>query len=103
MAADDFIQSSGKGFNVQCALQTHQRWNMMHATSRLNLIQEPEPLLRERQRYPTLTRRTHNRRRSKSDIGSVRILKLSHHARYGWLSKHCLDWQFQAPTFTDTG
>src|SRR2546423_1608548 len=56
MAPDDFIQSSGKGFNVQGAFQAQQRRNVVHAASRLNLIQEPEPLLRERKWKPVFTR-----------------------------------------------
>src|SRR5690348_12080734 len=83
MAADDFIQSSGKGFNVQCALQTHQRWNMVYATSRLNLIQEPEPLLRERQWKPVFTRAARDRWRGKIVIYFARILKFLCQAGYG--------------------
>ncbi|OEZ95777.1 hypothetical protein DUGA2_64460 [Duganella sp. HH101] len=51
MAAYDLVQCTLKGRHVELSIQTDRRRNIVERAARLELVEEPQALLRERQRH----------------------------------------------------
>src|SRR6185369_11482574 len=56
MSPDDFIQRSPHRINLQVTTQSHRDGNVVERATRLQLMKEPETLLRERQRESSVAR-----------------------------------------------
>src|ERR1043166_8797742 len=60
--ADDFRQAAFEGCNIQLSGQPESGWDVVEGGFGIELIQEPEPLLGEGERYRSLALRRNQRR-----------------------------------------
>ena len=55
VSTDDFLYRPLQRLRVERPPYTHTHGDMIYRTARMNLLQEPESLLREAERYPVLS------------------------------------------------
>ncbi|MCG3144890.1 MAG: hypothetical protein HONDAALG_02413 [Gammaproteobacteria bacterium] len=72
VAADDFVQASFQGRDVQLSAQPNGAGHVVSGVARLQLIHEPEPLLSERERQTPIPRNGLQGRRLKPVRGAHR-------------------------------
>src|SRR5262245_28405911 len=75
VSSDDLIDHSLQRIKVEFPLQPHRSQDVIERIVRRELIQKPQPLLRERQRQPSLTGNAHQSRRLHLSTDLQRLLQ----------------------------
>ncbi len=75
---DHFLEAARQRREVKLALESHRRRHVVSWTARLQLIKEPQPLLRKRQRQRTLTARRSRNRWPRCVCACLLLTRLDH-------------------------
>src|SRR5215470_3994391 len=83
VSPDDLIDHSLQRAKVEPPLQPHRSQDVIERIVRRELIQKPQPLLRERQRQPSLPGDADQRRRLRPPTDLQRLLQALRQFTYG--------------------
>src|SRR5262249_27227239 len=100
MPSDDFIQRSLHRIDLQTTTESHGDGNVVERAGRLQLMKEPETLLRKRERESFVARDTNYRRSLFARLVAQRSLDVSGEVSDGRLFKQTTHRQLDSETFT---
>ncbi|MNK89477.1 hypothetical protein D3C87_1094880 [compost metagenome] len=92
-----------KGDHIEIAVHPHRRGDVIGRTERLKLFQNPEPVLRERQRDLTIPRNRHKARGRYSSLLPLDNLDTVSKFNHPWILEEGAQWQFDVEDAADPG